>query len=300
MSLALRTATEIVLSFYPEPLRGQMEEALPELLLDAARVGLEVMKAEHENLSFAEAVRRPTDFPLMNRIHFGFIAILQWEVPAPLVDPVREMCLRAREYQGDDLSRAIFAAAALDDRTWDRACLRFVIYQLVRATAWAQTFHDPLAEVLGCHRDLDDCAEEILRKRMAMLEMFDDEVRPLDVVVREAMEVLLAKEHERLAVAWAHGPKIMDTIQTLLSQAAAARHLPAPRAQVLRNRYAPELGDEHLGAQQLADRYPDLYPSAQAVWQHSSRLDKAIHAGDVASRRPRLIDLLRDGLEMPR
>ncbi len=137
MTPALRTATETLLALYPEPFRAAVESALPELMLDAARLGLEVLKAERAGLRFADAVRRSDDYHLMRQIHFGFIQVLEHEVPVSLVAPVRELLQRAREFDDVDLSRLLFAAAAVEDGTAERAALRFIVYEMTRAGAWA-------------------------------------------------------------------------------------------------------------------------------------------------------------------
>lgn len=293
---ALRHTADVLLGLYPEPIRSAVENSLPDLMLDAARVGLEVLKAERAKISFGDAVHQPRDFPMMQRIHFGFIEMLEYEVPTSLAGPVKEMLQRAREFDDGDLGRALFAAAAYDDGTADRALLRFLIYELTRATAWALSYGDPTVEVLGCHQALDIEAESRMRARFESALMFDEDVRPLQILIAEAMEYLVEQQHERLAVVRAHGKDIMDLVGTVMAQAQAARVAAAPEAIVLRNHYAAEIGGDTLGAQELSDRHPDLFPSAEAVWQRNSRLKKAIATGSIGARRPRLIDLMRDAM----
>lgn len=295
---ALSTAAEVLLSLYPEPLRTEVEHALPGLWLEAARLGLEVIKAERAGLNYAEAVTQPRDYPLMQRVHFGFIDVLQHEVPATMAGSIREFCRRARAFDDHTLSQLLFAAAAPMDGTADRAVLRFIIYELIRVTVWALSYDDPSLEVLRCHQALDIEAERHMRERFHGLPMFDENVRPLQVLLAEAMEYLLAQQQHRLAIAQAQGADTMEMINMLMFQALAARSLAAPDAVLLRNQYAGDLGAEELGAQELADRHPELFPSAAAVWQRSSRLKKALESGALKIPRARLIDLLREGLEV--
>lgn len=294
MDLALRSLVDVAIDLYPSPIREQLRDSTPDLLIDAARLGLEVLQAERAGHSFAEAVRRPRDFPLMQRVHFGFLALLQFEIPAPWRNPIRELLRRAKKIEADELGQALFATAGYDNRTAEPALLRFLIYQLLRVGVWTGTFDDVRVEAAGCHRGLDEWAEQLLRKRLSMAEMYQDEVRPMEVLFAEAMMVVRDKTNERLSGARLQGAAVLEVIETVMAQAEAARRLPATRAEVLRNDYAEELGGEKLGDVQMADWYPDLYPSKNAVQQHRSRLRKTVASGKVEVRRARLIDLLRE------
>ncbi len=133
-----------------------------------------------------------------------------------------------------------------------------------------------------------------MRERMRMAAMFDEQVRPLRVLLADALLYLSDQQQRRLAVARAHGAPIMDLLSTVMAQALAARVVAAPEALLLRNRYAAEIGEDELGAQVFADRHPDVFPSREAVWQRSSRLNRR-SLRDSSLLVARLIDLLEGG-----
>jgi len=293
---AVANALDALLQVYPESIRPEIEEGLPDLMRMAERLGLEVLQAEADELSFADAVRRPRDFPLMGRVHYGIIDIFQFEVPADLVGIFREMCARARQLDASDLGRYMFAAAAVQDRSKDRAALRFLIYECVRANAWALTFDSPHAEALGCFRDLDEVAEADLRRQLRAAAMFADDIRPIPILVAEAVEFLAKEATARLVCLKKPGTHelIFDTLDTVLAQAKAAREMAAPRAAVLRNRYAGEIGDETVALIELAERQPLAFPSHDAAKQTSKRMKDETRDGVVVlRRRQRLIDIIR-------
>lgn len=298
MTPALSTAADVLLSLYPEPLRTKVEGALPALWLEAARLGLEVIKAERAGLKYAEAATRPRDYPLMQRIHFGFIDVLQHEMPATMADSLREFCRRARDFDDHELSKLLFAAAAPVDSTAERAVLRFLIYEVIRVTAWVLSYEDPSPEALRCHQALEIDAEARMRKHFYGPPMFEEDVRPLQVLLAEAMEYLCKQQQHRLATARAQGAATIEIIDRLMKQVLAARSLAAPEAALVRNQYARDLGDEELGAHELAERHPDIFPSAEAVWQRNSRFTKLLESGTFRIPRARLIDLLRESLEV--
>ena len=295
--LAVSNALDALLSVYPDTVRPEIEEGIPDLLRMAERLGLEVLQAEADGLTFAEAVRRPRDFPLMGRVHYGVIDIFQFELPTDLVAVFREMCRRARLLDASDLGRYMFAAAAVQDRSKDRAAMRFLIYECVRANAWALTFDSPHAEALGCFRDLDEVAEADLRKRLRAAAMFADDIRPIPILVAEAVEFLATEATARLACIKEAGTHelIFDALDTVLAQAKAAREMATPRAAVLRNHYAGDVGDEPVALIELADRQPLAFPSHGAAKQTSKRMNDETDRGQVMThRRKRLIDIIRE------
>ena len=91
---------------------------------------------------------------------------------------------------------------------------------------------------------------------------------------------------------------IFDTLDTVLAQAKAARGMAAPRAAVLRNRYADEIGDEKVALIELAERQPLAFASHDAAKQTSKRMNDETRDGVVVlHRRQRLIDIIRAEVE---
>jgi hypothetical protein len=84
----------------------------------------------------------------------------------------------------------------------------------------------------------------------------------------------------------------MDIIEQMIDATRAIRTLDAPNAAVAR----AEVFEEELGSQQIADRYPHHFPTANAVDLRRSRLRKAFSKGNVAVHKDRFIDLILEEL----
>jgi hypothetical protein len=281
------------LSFYPDHVRPDVEAALPELEIQAARLGMEVLHAERSGVSFAEAVRRPGDWPLMARVHFGILDFLQFELPRDLAKVVRVVFGRVQAWDGlEDLRRLAVCHAALHRGRADSALARFALYEAIRLNLWLLSWDEPAAESLGCMTQLDRDAEAVLRDRLVQDEMFDEEVRPLHVLVADAASRLQVRFEEARAALAAETPEIIEFVtETLCRATAEARCLNAADAATLRNEYAGCVGDVPLESLLLSERHPQVLPSAEAVDMRRSRLRKKLGRGGRV--RTRVIDVLR-------
>ena len=218
-----------LLSFYPDHVRPEVEAALPELELQAARLGMEVLHAERSGVAYAEAVRRPGDWPLMARVHFGILDFLQFEIPRDLAEAVRVVFGRVQAWDGlEDLRRLAVCHAALHSGRADAAFVRFMLYQAMRLNLWIITWDEPAAEALGCMTQIDRDAEAILRDRLVQDEMFGEEVRPLHVLVADAAVSLRARFEEARARLADEVPEVIEFVtETLCRATDEARRLNA-------------------------------------------------------------------------
>ncbi len=285
---------EQLLSFYPSSVRPEMEAALPDLELQAFRLGLEVLHAEKNGLSFFEAVRRQGDYPLMARCHFGLLDLLQYELTQELIAALRVAADRVRDWDGlEAVHRALACHAALHPTRPDGALSRFVLYEGIRLNVWLMSWDAPEVEALGCMVELDRDAELSLRSSLRDAELFHEDVRPLQVLVAEAAGQISARlrdARDELATA---GADTLEYLARLCETAGLTRQLDAANAAVARNDYAELVQETHLGSLELAERHPHLFPSAEAVDMRRSRLRKSLTAPRVRGRN-RMIDLLRE------
>jgi len=278
-----------LISLYPEPLRPVVEAGLPALKFQMMRLAFEVMEAESTGTVFASAVHRPGDYPLMARCHFGIVDILQYEVPSNARDNVISVFERVQSWQNLEVfRRAAFCRAAGDGP--EAALMRFVLYQAIRFNLWVLTWDEPSVEAVGVMQRLDSEAEQTLRKRLMMPSTYDEAVRPLHILVAEALEAA----QRGLTDAAIDLPQRFGELLEFNLAILKARELCAADAVLVRNEYSTHIGEEKLGSIRLAERHPHLFPSSCAVDTRRSRLTRAL-PGKTASR-TRLIDIIHDAM----
>jgi hypothetical protein len=284
-------AARSVFNFYPPAFRAAIEPALPALLLDASQLAVEVMRAEQEGILFPDAARQ-VRFPLLGRVHFGLGDLLQRRLPVELRDGVRAAVRQAARGDLDGLRRAFFTAAVRRDDP-QAALMRFLLYQAVRLNLLVATWDDPAVEVLGSLARIEREAQGMLDEILAMEELHDEEVRPLQVVVSEFFIRAFQDAEEARRAVMMQSAEAISIIQGLVESTTLVRALYAPDAAVA----CPDAFEDDMGSQQLADRYPDHFTTANAADLRRSRLRRAIAQGKppVATRGDRLIDLIREG-----
>src|SRR5258708_438369 len=78
----------------PIVMREEFEKALPTIGLLAYQLGVDVIVAEQQGFTFAQAVRRP-EFIKMARVYFGASNLLQLELTSPLRRVLHDLLARA-------------------------------------------------------------------------------------------------------------------------------------------------------------------------------------------------------------
>lgn len=281
--LLIRNVIESVVPFYPAALRRQIRRELPALRTQALRLALEVLDAEAQELRFAEAVLRP-DFPLMARVHFGIVDALCHRIPPKLRNAIRDAINAAARGDFDDGRQLMFAIATRRNDP-EAALCRFVLWQAIRMNVFVMTWDEPLVEVSGVLAEVEADAENWLRSALEVPDMFDEDVRPLHVLVAEAS--FRITESVTAGISAEFAAELIQTVEDLH----AVRAMYAADVAAL----WPGAANGPLGSQQVADRYPQHFSNANNVDQRRSRARRK------KSRRPagdRLVDLLRD-LSLP-
>ncbi|WP_437904697.1 hypothetical protein WME95_40870 [Sorangium sp. So ce327] len=284
--LMVRTVMNQVIAFYPQAIREQIEKELPTLALQAGQLGLEVMLAEHQGLRYAEAVVRP-DFLKMGRVCWGATNLLQWRVPPEILLGLKAILKFAAGGGFDPARRLLFAIATRRDDP-EAALCRFLLWVAVRLNLLIATWDAPEVEATGSLAEIDDVAEDVLRDVLDAGDFTDPELRPLHLLVSEMMLHLRADVSVRfgdamteLGTAWSEMFTTADAIRRV-------RELDARDAAM----FQPGRSSGALGSQQIADRFPQHFPSANAMEQRRSRRSRS----SIPTSPPenRFIDLLRE------
>ncbi|MBI5515228.1 MAG: hypothetical protein HY909_15735 [Deltaproteobacteria bacterium] len=279
------TVVRTVMPLYPPEFQGLIERALPAIVLDAMGLAVEVSRAEMSGIPYAEAVTQIT-FPQMARLHYGLEDWLQRRVPTPLLDAVKAVVRRAVEGDFDPVRSECFARAARRGDA-EGALLRFVLYEAVRFNLLVGTWDQPVFAAVGTLRRIDEYAQGVVDDMVELPLAELPDVRPLDVLVREVMLCAIADVHEAEAAARADDPAHLGALERVIG---VVRALDAKDAAVMR----PSSFENDMGSQQITDRYPEHFPSVNAVDQRRSRLRRAIEKGrpPINKDGDRLIDLL--------
>lgn len=279
---------EVVLPLFPETLRIQLEREIPNIGLQAYQLGVNVLVAESHGLRFAEAVKRP-EFLTMGRVYFGATNLLQWQVPPVVRTVLQGILRRAVDGEFDPPRRLLFAIATRKGDP-EAAFWRFLLWVGVRINLLVLTWDDPGVEIRGSLEEAEDAAESTLR---ALLDDVDADLQASDC---RPLHVLMADTIVHLCLY--DGAVIRELrefkaeFQEMLVNAdalEAVRELDA-RSAVL---FYPGNADSELGSQQVADRFPHIFPSANSLDQHRRRTKKRA-AKRLARTKDRVIDLIRD------
>ncbi len=296
MDLIIRNLSSHLAGLLPEPFRAEVERELSAMYLKAGRLGAEVLDAEMEGLTYAAAVQQDGKFPMMARVHHGFLPVLFTEFPAEMQVVFKDLARRVEAGDARQLRQASFIAANPDRTTAGAALLRFLLFQACRMNLYLLAYRQPAIEVLGVLKDMDEQAEASLRRHLRHAEVDETDTDPLDLLVVELLEKLSDRTDaaRREAAEWQES--MHEVVEYLVEMEEVARALPVRDGVLLRNRVAESRGDEQLGAIRLQERHPDLFPSPEAVDQRWSRLRRRAEAGKdlPVPRTARLIDIIQN------
>ena len=186
--LLVRNFFQYVISFYPDEIRHRCETEIPALSLAAGRLALEVIDAEMHGRPYSDAVLDPS-YPLMSRVHFGVADTLMWRVPEEMISAFCEMIQRAAEGDFDPVRQLIFALATRRNDP-EAALCRFFLWQAIRMNLLVGTWDEPVFEARGLLRHTEIESEKILKEFLEVPDMLCEDVRPLNVLVRAAVDYL--------------------------------------------------------------------------------------------------------------
>jgi len=232
-------------------------------------------------------------YPLMAKLHHGGLALLQYELPPEAVAYLRHFVESLVAQDSSDIWRAVMAAMAA--QTIEGALLRFVIYQATRIERWLRAWDMPGLEASGALARIDRDAQQTLEHWLKQSSLLPSDVSVMKLVDAEIMVRLQILSEERADELRALQADAMDRFQALVTAATIARELSVEDAIVVRNEYQEEIGEQRLASAELAEMYPDQFPSANAVDQRAHRMRTAIanRALPFRSDSPRLLDFFR-------
>ena len=175
----------------------------------------------------------------------------------------------------------------------EEALARFFLFQAVRLNLYLNTWTEPQLEAWGSLRRVEEKAETIVRELLNVELMLHPDVRPLHVLVKEALIHLAIDAAGIEAALRENVQSFMEKMDLLTDAHGVVRELKAADAAVFR----PGMTTEGLGSQRIADRFPHHFPSADAVDQRRSRFRRRFDPENPpASNGNRVIDVIFDTL----
>lgn len=285
--LVVSNAFRSLASLLPGRLRTEVENDIPSLSIAAGRLAMEVLDAETSGLKYIDAIELPT-YPLMARVHHGMLDTLQWRMPPQILGPMRTVCQSAARGDFDPFRKLIFHVATRRNDP-EAALARFLLFQGIRLNLYIWTWEQPEFEAWGCLQQVEDEAQEILENWLVAPEMQETEVRPLHVLVADAVLQLGRRASHMTSFLREHIGDVIDEMILMADATQLVRTLEAADAAVFR----PGRSKEKLGSQRIADRFPWHFPSANAVEQRRSRFRKKLKVDEPPTPSgDRLIDVI--------
>lgn len=285
--LVVSNAFRSLAGFLPRGLRAEIENDLPSLSIAAGRLAMEILDAETNGLKYIDAIELPS-YPLMARVHYGVLDTLQWRMPPQILGPLRTVCQSAARGDFDPFRKLIFDVATRRNDP-EAALARFLLFQGIRLNLYIWTWEQPEFEAWGCLRQVEDEAQETLETWLMAPEIQDTEVRPLHILVADAVLQLGRRASRMTSLLRAHIRDVVDEMTLMTDATRLVRALDAADAAVFR----PGHAKEKAGSQRIADRFPWHFPSANAVEQRRSRFRKKLKVDEPPTPSgDRLIDVI--------
>jgi hypothetical protein len=285
--LALTETVHSLLRVYPPSIRAEMEAGLPALSSAAQSLALEVERAERDGIPFATAVDRP-DFWFMGRVHHGLRDLLQRHLPPEIRKALEGFGRSVSEGDFDSLRRSLFVMAR-PRNDHQAAVMRFLLCEMVGLKLLVATWSDPVVEACGALDRAQANIQQQLNELLEMPEMYEADVRPLNVLIAEALIRLWQDTESSVRCQLA---ETIDELVELAELTQVIRSLDAPDAAAVRIGGGPE----RLGSQQIADRYPWYFPTSNSVDQRRTRLSRKTRKEGVlavSAKEDRFVDILR-------
>lgn len=265
--LALRPAIQRFFEALPLAELGispaQIADGMDEIHAHLQRVGLDAHHARKAKVPFHVAATDGDNYPHLRRFHLGATDLLQMSLPAELLpwlqrlfsSPVPPVCAEIQN---------LIARLAINPATSnvERAFVEFLLYQGARlnlvVAAWVN--EREFASSGSRLADIDRLAHEELTWLLEHAEDLGPEDRPLHVLVAVGMERLTQ-----------HVQDLLRELRTVAEEVGAAqsersvfeakleaylRDLNLTDAVLVRNRFAPEVGEQRLPLEILQAEHP--------------------------------------------
>jgi hypothetical protein len=271
----------------PRAMRDEFDAALPAIGLLAYQLGVDVIVAEQQSFTFAQAVRRP-EFIKMARVYFGAINLLQWPLTSRLKRALRELLAQAAAGQFEAARAFMFAIATREGDPQAGLC-RFLLWVAARLNLLSLTWNTPGVEVRGSLNDVEELSEAILRSLLDRIrsENFGSDARPLHLLVAELLVHTQAHDESLSEALTGLQSELSDFMAKNAAALGQTRDLDARTAAM----FWPVGYGMELGYQQIADLFPQHFPSADALERRRNRFLK--DALPVQPRGDRFIDVLQ-------
>lgn len=281
---AVATVLGHIAALLPPSLRPAIEEAAPLLSVSAARLGLEVLDAERRAIRFTSAVERASEFPLMGRVYFGALNLLQWQVPENVRQALQAILTQAIAGKFESTRKVLFLIAQRKDDP-EAALCRFLLWSAVRLNLLILTWGEPQVEALGVLDSVEDRAEAVLRELLTIEDIREPDCRPLHTLLAAVLaDVYASAENLLTGVTTDADANQLDALQII-------RQLDARDAAL----YHPGRFSGIAGCQQILDRFPQHhYASVNAMQQQRTRTRRQVR-NELAGLKPqsdRFIDLI--------
>lgn len=303
LTRALDQIESMFFGLLPEQAKAGAGPAIRQLKLAAVRLALEVLESENRGTPFAEAVRQHGDYPLMARVHFGVLDLLQYELKSGEVQLVAKVINLAPGIDDAPIRNAIVDLASSRDASGWSSLARFALYELVRLGIWTATWGNGGAEIeaAGALDSLDKKAETLLRRRMMAAPLVSKGEDPIRLLLFETLLHLHVAYSQRVAELRHAVATTVQRFELRTEVLEVVRQLGAPEAAIVRNELDGGIGYIPLGSQQLADRNRLIFPSPAAVDQRRSRLlgvaRREPNARAPRAKGPRLVDMLVEAIQ---
>jgi hypothetical protein len=268
--------------FVPEYLHGQLEREAPAVSLAAIRLGWEVLDAEQRQVRFSEAVERAGEFPLMGRVYFGAVNLLQHQLTPAIREALQGILNHAIAGKFEPMRKLLFVIARRKSDP-EAALCRFLLWAGVQLNLLILTWRQPQIEASGVLAAMEDRAEEILKELLDVSDIDEPDCRPLHALVAAVLQEML--------ITTGSVPLLLDAfgeVQARLADALqATRSLDARDAAILN----PGRFTDIAGSQQILDRFPQHeFQSANSIDQRRRRIRKKLDTPKPVEGR--LVDLL--------
>ena len=281
---AVTTLLGHIAAVLPPSLRPLIYEAAPLLSVSAARLGLEALDSERRAIRFSSAVERASEFPLMGRVYFGALNLLQWQVPANVRQALQAVLTQAITGNFESTRKLLFLIAQRKDDP-EAALCRFLLWSAVRLNLLILTWGEPQVEALGVLDRIEDRTEAALRELLTIEDIRDPDCRPLHTLVAALLvDVYASAKHLLTGATTEADAEQLDALQII-------RQLDARDAAL----FHPGRFSGIAGCQQILDRFPQHhYASVNAMQQQRTRTRKQVRneLAGLNSKSDRFIDLI--------
>jgi hypothetical protein len=247
------------LGISPDHLRAGVDEMYAQLL----RVGLDAFHARQAGISFHVAASDAENYPFLRRFHLAATDLLQRPIPAEFV-PWFERLMRSPVPPVAGELQNLLARFAIDASTppIERAVLQFLLYQGARLNLVVAAWHNEREVASSGLRmsDVDRIAHTEFEWLLANATKLGPEDRPLHVLVGLGIEHLnrhvtvLLRELRAIVNDVTEAQKLRAVFEARVE--AYLRDMNLTDAVLIRNRFAPVLGEQRLPLEILQAEHP--------------------------------------------